>query len=144
LSTLENEGWLPLEAPLEALGDEELDDPPEALGEAALGDEELGDEALDEDELGDDDEELGEEELDAPPEALPEDEDLLSLALGEDEDLLSLALGLELDEAPPLVLCAWATPASANSAAAVAETTTFNNMVNPPRRFGELQRELMQ
>ena len=84
---------------------DELLAPPEALGE----DEEL---------LGEDDELLlGEDELlEAPPEALPED--LLSLALG-----LEL-LGLELEE--PLVLCAAATPASAKSAAAVAETTTFN------------------
>jgi hypothetical protein len=122
LSTLEKEGCeLLLEAPPdvppdEALGDDELDE--EELGEAALGDEELGDEELEDEELGDD--ELGDDELDdAPPEALPED-----------DDLLSVALGLELDEAPPLVLCAWATPASANSAAVVATPTTLRNMVN--------------
>ena len=103
---------------------DELLAPPEALGEDdeedELGEDELGEAALGEDEelLGEDDELLlGEDELlEAPPEALPED--LLSLALG-----LEL-LGLELEE--PLVLCAAATPASAKSAAAVAETTTFN------------------
>lgn len=92
---------------------DELLAPPEALGE----DDEL---------LGEDDELLGEELLllEAPPDALP-DEDLL----------LSVALGLELEE--PLVLCAAATPAIARSAAAVADTTTFNIMRIPPRRLGE-------
>jgi hypothetical protein len=83
----------------------------------------------------------------APPEALEDegeaDEELLlgELLLGEadeeleapPEDLLSVALGLALDPVAPLllsglVLCAAATPASANSAAAVAVTTTFNVM----------------
>jgi hypothetical protein len=114
LSTDENDGVEldELLAPPEALGEDDEEDElcEDELGEAALGeDEEL---------LGEDDELLlGEDELlEAPPEALPED--LLSLALG-----LEL-LGLELEE--PLVLCAAATPASAKSAAAVAETTTFN------------------
>lgn len=114
LSTDEKLGgvWLLLLAPPEALEDE---------GEAALGEAE--------DELGEADEELllgelllgeADEELEAPPEALP-------------EDLLSVALGLALDPVAPLllsglVLCAATTPASANSAAAVAVTTTFNVM----------------
>lgn len=64
--------------------------------------------------------ELGEEELEAPPEALP-------------EDLLSVALGLELEPDAPLepeapVLCASATLASANRAAAVAVPTTLTNI----------------
>jgi len=118
LSTDENDGVEldELLAPPEALGE---DDEEDELGEAALGEELLGE---------DDELLLGEDELlEAPPEALPEDL-LLSLALG--VELLGLeleepaALGLELEE--PLVLCAAATPASARSAAAVAETTTFN------------------
>jgi hypothetical protein len=130
LSTAENDGV-------------ELDEllaPPEALGEddeeEELGEDELGEAALGEDEelLGEDELLLGEDELlEAPPEALSEDL-LLSVALGlELEEPLELgleleepvALGLELEE-PLLVLCAAATPASAKSAAAVAETTTFN------------------
>ena len=107
--------WLLLLAPPEALEDE---------GEAALGEAE--------DELGEAD-----EELEAPPEALP-------------EDLLSVALGLALDPVAPLllselVLCAAATPASANSAAAVAVTTTFNAMWEfLLGDWGELHRRSMQ
>ena len=119
--------WLLLLAPPEALEDE---------GEAALGEAE--------DELGEADEELllgelllgeADEELEAPPEALP-------------EDLLSVALGLALDPVAPLllsVLCAAATPASANSAAAVAVTTTFNAMWEfLLGDWGELQQAAMQ
>ncbi|HEY1291001.1 MAG TPA: hypothetical protein VGF58_21925 [Burkholderiales bacterium] len=115
LSTDENDGVEldELLAPPEALGE---DDEEDELGEAALGED---DELL-----------LGEEELllEAPPEALPDL--LLPLVLG--LELLGLELlellGLELEE--PLVLCAAATPASARSAAAVAETTTFNIIWN--------------
>jgi len=123
---------------------DELLAPPEALGEDdeedELGEDELGEAALGEDELL-----LGEDELlEAPPEALPEDL-LLSLALG--LELLGLALeepvalGLELELEEPLVLCAAATPASARSAAAVAETTTFNIIWIPPRRLGKKLQE---
>jgi hypothetical protein len=123
LSTDEKLGgvWLLLLAPPEALEDE---------GEAALG--EAEDELLLLGELL-----LGEadEELEAPPEALP-------------EDLLSVALGLALDPVAPLllsVLCAAATPASANSAAAVAVTTTFNAMWEfLLGDWGELQQVAMQ
>ena len=64
--------------------------------------------------------ELGEDELEAPPEALP-------------EDLLSVALGLELEPDAPVEpeapgLCASATLANANRAAAVAVPTTLTNM----------------
>jgi hypothetical protein len=98
LSTDEKLGVDALEAPLDELGEDELEAPPVALG----------------------DEVLGEEELDAPPEALP-------------EDLLSVALGLELEPDAPLEpeapgLCASATLASANRAAAVALPTTLTNM----------------
>ena len=116
LSTDEKLGVELLDAPLEALGEE---DEPEALGDEdeleppALGEEELEEppELL----LGED------EELDAPPEALP-------------EDLLSVALGLELEPDAPVLepeepeVCADATLARAKSAAAVAVPTTFNNM----------------
>jgi len=99
--------------------------PPEALedeGEAALGELLLGE---------------ADEELEAPPEALP-------------EDLLSVALGLALDPVAPLllsglVLCAATTPASANSAAAVAVTTTFNAMCEfLIGDWGELHQRSMQ
>ena len=112
LSTEENVGveLLELLAPPEALGEDDEED--------ELGEDELGEAALGEDEelLGEDDELLlGDDELlEAPPEALPED--LLSVALGLEELLLPVVP----------VLCAEATPASANSAAAVAVTTTFN------------------
>ena len=103
LSTDEKLGVDALDAPLDELGDDELEEPPAALGEEVLGEEVLG-----------------EDELEAPPEALP-------------EDLLSVALGLELEPDAPLEpeapeLCASATLASANSAAAVAVPTTLTNM----------------
>ena len=125
LSTAENDG-------VELL---ELLAPPEALGEDDEEDE-LGEDVLGEAALGEDEELLGEDELlEAPPEALP-------------EDLLSVALGLALDPVAPLllsVLCAAATPASANSAAAVAVTTTFNAMWEfLLGDWGELQQVAMQ
>jgi len=141
LSTAENDGVEldELLAPPEALGEDDEED--------ELGEDELGEAALGEDDelLGEDELLLGEDELlEAPPEALPEDL-LLSLALG--LELLGLALeepvalGLELELEEPLVLCAAATPASARSAAAVAETTTFNIIWIPPRRLGKKLQE---
>jgi hypothetical protein len=100
----------------------------------------------------------------APEEAPPEDDGdelLLPLALGvelapEDapellsEGLLSLAPALELDPDAPLApeeveLCAIAALASANSAAAVAVPTTFNNIKEfLLGELGKLQRVAMQ
>lgn len=113
MSTDENVGVPLALAPLEELGEDALG---EAEDEELLGEELLGE---------------ADELLEAPPEALPED--LLSVALGLEleappealpEDLLSVALGLELEPE----VCAAATPARANSAAAVAVPTTLNNI----------------
>ncbi len=102
------------------------------LGEAV---ELLGDEL---ELLGDALELLG-EELEPPEALLPED------------PLLPVAPALEPVEpdAPLLApeepeLCASETLASANSAAAVAVPTTFNNMRIPPRRLGRTAGRLMQ
>lgn len=105
MSTDEKLGVEALEASLDE-GEEELEEPPAALGE---------------DELEELPAALGEEELEAPPEALPED--LLSVALG-----LVLEPDAPLDEPEAPVLCASATLASANRAAAVAVPTTLTNM----------------
>ena len=118
--------------PLEALlGDELLGD---ALGLLELLGDALGLLEL----LGDALELLGEEL--APPEALLPEEPLLPVAP---------ALEPVEPDAPLLApeepeLCASETLASANSAAAVAVPTTFNNMRIPPRRLGRTAGRLMQ